>query len=103
MIGGISDDKWRDIVGVVKKHFNVTSVILYGSRAKGNFRDGSDIDLVVKGRDISSEELTQIGLDYEDLYFPWKLSLTVYDSISNPELIGHIDRVGIDISFLWKK
>ena len=69
----------------------------HGSRAKGNFQNGSDIDLVVKGRSISSEQLTQIGLDYEDLYLPWKLSVAVYDAISNPELMNHIDRVGINI------
>lgn len=98
MIGGIPDDKWRDIIGIIKKHSNITSIVLYGSRAKGNHQDGSDIDLVIKGSNISSEQLTQIGLDYENLYFPWKLSLTVYDNISNLDLIDHIKRVGIDIS-----
>lgn len=98
MIGGIPDDKWRDLIGVIKKHSNITSVILYGSRAKGNFKDGSDIDLVIKGHNISSEQLTRISFDYEDLYLPWKLSLTVYDNISNPELIDHIDHVGMDVT-----
>ncbi|MFH0799187.1 MAG: nucleotidyltransferase domain-containing protein [Pseudomonadota bacterium] len=97
MTGGIPDDKWRGIIGIIKKHSNITSVILYGSRAKGNFQNGSDIDLAVKGNGISSEQLTQIGLDYEDLYLPWKLSVTVYDNISNADPIDHINRVGIDI------
>lgn len=97
MTGGIPDDKWRKIVAIIKSHPNITDVILYGSRAKGTFEEGSDIDLAVKGNGISSEQLTQIGLDYEDLYLPWKLSVTVHDAISNPSLIEHIDRVGIRI------
>lgn len=97
MIGGIPDDKWLGILGIFKKHSNITAIILYGSRAKGNFYDGSDIDLALKGNDIASEQLTQISLDYEDLYLPWKLNMIVYGSISNSDLIDHIDRVGIDI------
>lgn len=101
MTGGIPDDKWQRIIGVIKKHPNITGVILYGSRAKGNFEAGSDIDLALKGRNISSEQVTRIGLDYEDLYLPWKLGLTIYDAISNPELARHIDRVGVDVSCCW--
>jgi len=97
MIGGISKDKWQQILRIIKKHSNISSIILYGSRAKGNFQDGSDIDLALKGVNITSEQLTQISLDYEDLYLPWKLSLTVYDELSNQELIEHINRVGIDL------
>lgn len=98
MIGGIPDDKWQKIVSVIKKHRNVSGIVLYGSRAKGTFKKGSDIDLALKGKNISSEQLTQINLDYEDLYLPWKLGITVYSDISNRDLKDHIDRVGIDIS-----
>lgn len=97
MIGGIPDDKWRKIIAVIKRHPNITDIILYGSRAEGTFQEGSDIDLAVKGKGISSEHLTKIGLDYEDLYFPWKLSVTAYDAISNQSLIEHIDQVGVRV------
>lgn len=98
MTGGIPDSRWRQIVGLIGKYPNITQIILYGSRAKGDFQNGSDIDLALKGENISSEQLTQIGLDYEDLYFPWKLGLTVYDKISNADLKNHIDKVGMRIS-----
>ena len=97
MIGGISQETWHKILDIIKKHSNITDIFLYGSRAKGNFQQGSDIDLAIKGRDITSEQITQIGLDYEDLYLPWKLGLTLYETLSNHDLKDHIDRVGVSL------
>lgn len=72
----------------------IREAVLFGSRAKGNYRNGSDIDIALKGELINSKILTQLELDYENLYLPWKLNLVVYDGISNEELKDHIDRVG---------
>lgn len=97
MIGGIADAHWQQILPLFRKHPNITDVTLYGSRAKGTFREGSDIDLAIKGDNISHYQLTQIDLDYEDLYLPWKLDVTVYEAVTNPPLKNHIDRVGIKL------
>lgn len=97
MTGGVPQGAWRKIIGLIAKHQNVAAILLYGSRAKGNFQKGSDIDLAVKGKGISSEQITEILLAYEDLCLPWKLSVTALDAISNPSLLDHIDRVGIDL------
>lgn len=98
MIGGIADEHWQKILSIFRKHPNITDVILYGSRAKDNFRNGSDIDIAVKGNPIEDRQLTQISMDYDDLYLPWKMDVTVYDSVSNADLKTHIDRVGIILS-----
>lgn len=95
MIGGIANPYWEQMRALLAPHTNITAAIVYGSRAKGNFHDGSDIDLVLQGQNITSTQLTQIWSAYDDLYLPWKLDLTVYDAITNPALKDHIDRVGI--------
>lgn len=97
MIGGIADEHWQKILSVFHKHPNITDVILYGSRAKGNFRNGSDIDIAIKGDPIADRQLTQISMDYDDLYLPWKMDVTVYATLSNADLKDHIDRVGITL------
>ena len=73
------------------------SIVLFGSRAKGNAREGSDIDIALKGTDLDSRLLTQISMDYDTLNFPWKLDVIIYDQIENPDLKDHIDRVGFSI------
>lgn len=83
------------ILRIFKSLFPGTQVVLFGSRAKGVFREGSDIDLVVKGRCFTSKEKEQIMSAYEELFLPWKLDLVLYDSIQEPALKHHIDRVGV--------
>lgn len=102
MIGGIAEAHWHLILDVFRKHPQISDIILYGSRAKGNFRQGSDIDIAIKGADIPSHVLTQIDLDYEDLYLPWTLDVRVYNDIRNDALKDHIDRIGISLFRMGK-
>jgi predicted nucleotidyltransferase len=69
-------------------------IILFGSRSKGNYREGSDIDLALKGPAVSLEDRGRLLARYEDLYLPWKLDLVIYDLITDPALKNHIDRYG---------
>ena len=70
-------------------------VILYGSRAKGTFSNGSDIDLVLKGKGLSQALLNKIRWELDDLLLPYTIDVAIYDRIDNPELIDHISRVGV--------
>jgi predicted nucleotidyltransferase len=80
---------------VFSKCANIEEVILYGSRAKGNFRDGSDIDLTLKGKKLSTSDLLRIENQIEELILPYKIDLSLYHQIKNPDLIEHINRVGV--------
>ncbi|MDO9011052.1 MAG: nucleotidyltransferase domain-containing protein [Gallionella sp.] len=82
---------------VFARHNLIRSVLIYGSRAKGNYRAGSDIDLTIKGDEISFAELMQIEDQIDDLMLPYTVDLSQYQQIGNDELIAHIDRVGVEI------
>lgn len=73
---------------------DVERVILYGSRAMGNHRDGSDIDLTLVGERLSLEQLLKIENDLDDLMLPYKIDLSVFHALDNPDLINHIRWVG---------
>lgn len=92
---GIDEVSFNKIINLFSLHPSLTEVVLYGSRAKGNYREGSDIDLALKGRSLNSTLLTRIEWDYDRLLLPWKLDLIVYDDIQNKDLKEHIDRVGV--------
>jgi predicted nucleotidyltransferase len=70
---------------------------VYGSRAKGTYRRGSDIDLTLKGELLDFAELMQIEDQIDDLLLPYTVDLSEYRQLSNPDLLDHIDRVGIVI------
>lgn len=82
------------INSVFDQYSNIDEVIIFGSRAKGNFRDNSDIDLAIKGKDINLSTLQQIENKLEDLFIPNFIDLLIFDKIENPDLIDHINRVG---------
>ncbi|RLA76511.1 MAG: nucleotidyltransferase domain-containing protein [Epsilonproteobacteria bacterium] len=92
---GLSDASIEKIYHVFSKYENIDKVILYGSRAKGNFREGSDIDLTMFGEEINIKLLHKIELELDDLLLPYTIDLSIYSMLKNDELKEHIERVGI--------
>lgn len=90
---GLSDSDYRNIIGVLARHPAVREAILYGSRAKGTCKPGSDIDLTFVGA-ITWEELQRIEAELEDLMLPYQFDLSLCSHIENPALLDHIRRVG---------
>ena len=80
---------------VFQKFPQIESAILYGSRAKGNYRYNSDIDLTLKGDELTVDELFKIENDLDDLLLPYKIDLTIYQRISNQALLDQIDLNGV--------
>ena len=76
-----------------KQYAAVDKVILYGSRAKGNFKLGSDIDLVIEGHGISDTDLLRLENRLDDLLLPYKIDLALLRQIDNVDLLLHIDQV----------
>ncbi|HQS58039.1 MAG: hypothetical protein B7Y56_03735 [Gallionellales bacterium 35-53-114] len=92
---GLPPTTLEKLNSVFAQHSAIDSVLIYGSRAKGNYRTGSDIDLCIKGGDISFTELMQIENQIDDLMLPYTVDLSQYKQINNSEFIAHIDRVGV--------
>jgi predicted nucleotidyltransferase len=91
---GLSEQETADIKAVFSRYPQVKKVLLYGSRAKGNFRPASDIDLSLVGNDIDLSVQNEIELELDDLMLPYKFDISVYHKIKDAGLINHIDRVG---------
>lgn len=92
---GLSATAVSLINGVFAKYPEVDKAILYGSRAKGNYRNGSDIDLTLFGSVSSYGLLVKILGDLDELLLPYTIDLSFYINIENINLKEHIDRVGI--------
>jgi predicted nucleotidyltransferase len=69
-------------------------VIIYGSRALGTARNGSDIDLCIKVEHDSEHIMSRLFHEIDDSYIPHKVDLALYSEIDNPQLIEHIDSKG---------
>jgi len=96
-IAGVLPDEIERLRCIFEKVDSVKSVILYGSRAKGTHRDGSDIDLVLKGNGMTTRQLLDICAEIDDLLLPYQVDLSILDHIDNAALMDHIHRVGKEI------
>ena len=92
---GLSADTVERIVSVLTHHPEINKAVLYGSRAKGNYRNGSDIDLTLFGDGINFSLLTQLDNELDDLLLPYKFDISQFAILTHPELIEHIRRVGV--------
>ncbi|EKV02166.1 nucleotidyltransferase family protein [Leptolyngbya sp. PCC 7375] len=92
---GLESRTIEDISGIFQQYTEIERVILYGSRAKGTYRAGSDIDLTLVGKQISHEQLLSIEHQLDDLLLPYLFDLSIFSHIEDPDVIDHINRVGL--------
>ena len=83
------------ICGVFAHHPQVEKAALYGSRAKGNYKNGSDIDLTLIGNGLTRRDLLSIVGELDDLLLPYTIDLSLFSDLSHADLIDHIKRVGV--------
>ena len=83
------------ILGVLRRHPEVSSVKLFGSRAKGTHTPRSDVDLAIAGVDALLAE--EIAAELDDLPLPVHFDVVPLDALENDSLREHIDRVGITL------
>ncbi|MBI9064426.1 MAG: nucleotidyltransferase domain-containing protein [Marinilabiliaceae bacterium] len=95
---GISSNDLERIIRIIKKCPKIEDAILFGSRAKGTFSNGSDIDIALKGKDILLNDILDLSIELDELYLPYKFDLIIYDRIKEDALKDHINRIGISLT-----
>ncbi|MCY7332671.1 MAG: nucleotidyltransferase domain-containing protein [Pseudanabaena sp. CAN_BIN31] len=95
---GLIDRDFIHINAAIQEFPEIEKVILFGSRAKGNYKKGSDVDLAIKG-DRLTYEITARFADClnEEKPLPYFFDVVHYEAIAEPMLKVHIDRVGINL------
>lgn len=92
---GLKQEVIEKIQCTLTRFVAVDKAVLYGSRAKGNYKSGSDIDLTLYGVGLTHEDLMDISMALDDLLLPYTIDLSIYANLDNLELRDHIDRVGV--------
>lgn len=91
---GLKPDDITLIVEVLRRHLDVQEAIVFGSRAMGNYKPGSDVDIALKGN-LSPETPCEISVELnERLPLPYKFDVVAYAAISHEPLAEHIDSYG---------
>lgn len=91
---GISDKNLQELRSILSSIPHIEEAIIYGSRARGDYKRGSDIDLSIKGRDLTFHDLSLLDDKLYYSYIPYFFDTNSYDQLSNPNLIANINREG---------
>jgi len=92
---GLGAKTTQNILHVLGRHPEIEKAILFGSRAKGTSRPGSDVDLALIGNDITQRIVSRLYQELDELPIPNEFDLVIMAQIQDPEVIAHIKRVGI--------
>ena len=92
---GLTEATVEKIRGVFARFPAIEKAVLYGSRAKGNFKTGSDIDLSLYGEALTSDLCSTIASELDDLLLPYTIDLSIFDELNHAQLREHIERVGV--------
>ena len=94
---GLSDTALSKLQNAFSLYADIEKVVLYGSRAKGNHKPYSDVDITLTGNAITYSRLHKLSTDIDDLLLPYQFDISIFHTLTNPDLIDHIQRVGITI------
>jgi uncharacterized protein len=91
---GLDDRALQLMRGVFERHSGIARVCIFGSRAKGNFRNESDVDLAIFG-DVDGVLASLVASELDELPLPYQFDVQAYPCIKHAPLLEHIDRVGL--------
>lgn len=92
---GLNEERRAMIRQILGECPRVRSAVLFGSRAKGTSKPASDIDLAVKGAEVSRADVAALWAAFEGSLLPFFVDVVSYEAIRDEALRAHIDRVGI--------
>ena len=93
VIPGIPMPQQQRLLDLLTQQPDVEAVWLFGSRAMGRERPGSDIDLCVDAARLSHRDRLRLMAAIDDLLLPWTVDLALRHELP-PDLLSHVQRVG---------
>ena len=94
---GLLESDIKQLVLLFKQHQRITKIILFGSRAKGTFRAGSDVDIALFGDGLELNDILDLSIEIDKLNLPYEFDLIIHDRIKEVALLEHINRVGVNL------
>ena len=91
---GLTEKSIDLIHSILIKYPEIEEVIIYGSRAMGNYREGSDIDITLLGENLNQSIKYSLANDLDDSISPYLFDISIFNNLNSPDLEEHINRVG---------
>ena len=97
MTDGLKDAYRTAIVNLLRSNERVERAVLFGSRAKQTFTQGSDVDIALFGESLTTADQARLAAAMEELTVPQRVDLLLYDRVENTSLQKHVQREGVEL------
>lgn len=95
---GLSSAQLEEITQFIAAYPDVEEAVLFGSRVLGTYKPASDVDIALKGEEVTVSLAARLKFDIEeDTYLPYFFDFLAYAAITRAALREHIDRRGVII------
>lgn len=94
---GLTNEDLEKMRTLFARQQEIEQVILYGSRAKGNYKPFSDVDITLVGSTLIRRHLNRLAADINDSSLPYQFDISIFHTLTNEELVKHIKRRGVII------
>ncbi|MDR2627719.1 MAG: nucleotidyltransferase domain-containing protein [Dysgonamonadaceae bacterium] len=94
---GLTDIELGKLHTVFSQYEDIDEVILYGSRARGNYKPFSDVDITLVGDTLTRSRMNRLSADIDDLLLPYQFDISIFHTLTHPDLIAHIKEMGITV------
>lgn len=92
---GLKDSDLDYIKKTIEKFPEIEKAVIFGSRAMGNYKPGSDIDIGIYGENITFDTVSALHTMLEEMGpLPYFFDIVDYTHLNHKELKEHIDRIG---------
>ncbi|OHX65544.1 nucleotidyltransferase family protein [Flammeovirga pacifica] len=86
------------IIKTLEKYDHITKAYIFGSRAMGNYKQGSDIDIAIVGEKVNFTDVATLHAALEDESpMPYFFDIVAMNTLKNEDLRSHIYTKGIEI------
>ena len=91
---GLSDRSYKELIQIVASIPEIEEAIIYGSRARGDYWHASDIDLSLRGKDLTKKTQRTLNDKLYESHIPYFFDTNIYSEIRNPAFKANVDRDG---------
>lgn len=93
----ISEKLKLELKNIFSEYEEIEKVLLFGSRARDDYRVNSDVDICLFGKSITHLILAKVSMDVDELNTPLSFDILSFNEITKVELIDNILKEGIEI------
>lgn len=91
---GLSDIYLEQIKSAFSSIPEIDEVVIYGSRARGDYSPTSDIDITLKGKGLTISHLSRLDNALDDLLMPYSFDICIFDKIRDEQFLSNVIRDG---------